>query len=278
MAQIHNGGIIIYRESKMKQLLSLLAAPRLEADVIIHDEGQDIHVFIFDCPVNKERLDKRSYRQLKELVDKNRAKFLVEHFDYKVQSNVPIRKNELHYTQLLPQVQGMKQLAVLIKLSQERDQNLLEGNVGFIMGDVDSGKIDVLSEEAANVMIYESKNLTEQHKTKLHNEFMEKKGISLVFTKDIEHIIQSSSILSIDDEVDLEGFEHLLEDKIILGCSKSDKVKTINNILLWNKEIQELGSDSPVILYNNEMITIMRYYYSKLDIIDFIRKLPYISF
>ncbi|OGO76763.1 MAG: hypothetical protein A2Y23_05850 [Clostridiales bacterium GWB2_37_7] len=273
-----NAGIITYRETKMPKLLSMLAYPKLDSNITITGENQEINIFIFDCPVNGDKLDKKRYKQLRELLEKSKVKFLVERFDAKVHSNVTQKKNEPHYLQLLAEIKAIKQLAAIIKLSQDRAENLLTGNIGFIMEDVDIFKIDLLSEEASNIMLYEGPSLDEKLKIKLHNDFMEKKGVSIVFTKDIKSIILYSSIISIDEGVDLREYSPLLQDKILLGKSKTDIIKSIDNIILWTDELNKVDLDEIPVIYNSEILSIMRYYHIKLDIIDFIKMLPYIYF
>jgi hypothetical protein len=273
-----NAGIITYRETKMPQLLSMLALPKLDSSIVIAGENQEINIYLFDCPVNGDKLDKKRHKLLRELVDKTKVKFLVERFETKLQSNVTPKKNEPHYAQLLLEIKAIKQLAAIIKLSQDRNENLLAGNIGFIMEEIDSFKIDLLSEEASSVILYEGLSLTERLKTKLHKDFMEKKGVSIVFSKDINSIILSSSIVIIDEGVDLSQYVPLLRERIVLGKSKADILRSIDNILLWTEELNKNDFDNIPVIYNNEILAIMRYYYTKLDIIDFIKRLPYIYF
>jgi hypothetical protein len=271
-------GIITYRETKMPQLLSLLAQPNLADSIVIEDGEQRINIFLFDCPVNGGKVDKKRYRLLRELVDKNKVKFLVERFETKVQSNVSPKKNEIHYSQLLPEIRAIKQLAAFIKISQDRQENLLEGDIGFIMGRIDSLMIDLLSEEASNVMLYEAPTITEQIKHTLHNHFMENKGVSIVFTKDIRSIIKQSTTLGIDEFIDLSGYKELLNNKVIIGKSNDSSIKSITNIVLWSEALKIHKSDSIPLKYNDEILAIMRYYNINLDILDFIKRLPYIYF
>lgn len=273
-----NAGIITYRETKVPQLLSAFAQPKLANNIVIPDGNQDINIAFFDCPVNGDKLDKKGYRLLRALVDKSKAEFLVECFESKVQSNVSPRKDEIHYSTLLQEIRAIKQLAALIKISQERQENLLAENIGFIVGSIDNLLIDLLSEESSNVFYYEGPNLTEQLKTSLHNQFMEKKGISIVFSKDIMNIIINSTIMVIDEAVDLTEYKELLHNKIVIGKSKEHRVKSINSVILWHEALNIHKNDGIEFNYNDEILTIMRYYNINLDIIDFIKKLPYIYF
>jgi hypothetical protein len=273
-----NAGIITYRETMMPSLLSMLALPKLYNKIVIAGEDQDIHIYLFDCPVYGNKLDRKRHKLLRELVDKNKVKFLVERFEAKVQSNVTPKKDELHYSQLLTEIKAIKQLAAILKVSQDRNENLLTGNIGFVMAEIDSYKIDLLSEEAANIMVYEGASLNENLKLKLHMDFMEKKGVSIVFTKDINNIIVNSSIIIIDEGVDLSQHVTLLQDKVVIGKSKADSVKSIDHLVLWTAELNKNDLNHIAANYNDEILVVMRYYYSKLDIIDFIKKLPYIYF
>lgn len=271
-----NAGIIVYRETKLPQLLSMLAPPKTADNILISNDLQDIDIHIFDCPVNGVKLDKKRYRQLKELVDKNKIKFLVERFEAKVQSNVTPKKNELHYSRLLEEISSIKQFAALLKLCQAKQENLLAGSIGFILGRIDSLKIDILSEEASNIMLYEGADLTEEIKARLHNSFMEKKGISIIFTRSIKDIIEKSSVILIDEFIDLNDHVEALKDKTVLGRNNTKGLKSIDNIILWTEELKNRGCDTSPVALNDEILAVVRYYNMKLDIIDFIKRLPYI--
>lgn len=273
-----NAGIITYRETKVPQLLSAFAQPKLANNIVIPDGMQDINIYLFDCPVNGDKLDKKGHRLLRALVDKSKVKFLVECFETKVQSNVSPRKDEIHYSKLLQEIRAIKQFAALIKISQERQENLLAGNIGFIVGNIDHLLIDLLSEESSNVFYYEGPNLTEQLKINLHNHFMEKKGVSIVFSKDIMNIIANSTIIVIDESVDLNEYKELLNNKIVIGKSKERRVKSINSVILWHEALKINKTDGIEFIYNDEILSIIRYYNINLDIIDFIKRLPYIYF
>lgn len=273
-----NAGVIVYKESKLPSMLSVFSAPKLEDSITITAGEEEHTIFILHCPINSDKLDKRRYKLLRQLVDGNKIKFLVEKFEAEAQSNVSKRKNEIHYTDLLPEIKAIKQLAVLLKKSQDCGENLLKGNVGFIMGEPDMHKIDLLSEEAGSIMLYESPALTEQLKWKLHNEMMERKGVSIVFTKDIEKIIRDSDILSIDDKVDLYPYAEQLIHKIVLGKANHQEINSINNIVLWHTDLLKESAFESMLNLNDEILSIIRYFNMKLDIIDFIKNLPYIFF
>jgi hypothetical protein len=271
-----NAGIIIYRETKVPQLLSAFAQPKLVKNIVIHDGIQDINITLFDCPVNGGKLDKKGYRLLRALVDQSKIKFLVERFETKVQSNVSPRKDEIDYSKLLREISAIKQFAALIRISQDREENLLAGNIGFIVGSIDNTLIDLLSDESSNIFYYEGPNLTEQLKTNLHNHFMEKKGVSIVFSKDITGIIKDSSIIVIDEGVDLKDYKELLNNKIVIGKSKDCGIRSIISVVLWHEELNNNKADCLESNYNDEILTIMRYYNVNLDTIDFIKRFPYI--
>jgi hypothetical protein len=278
MQSNQSAGIITYRETKVPQIFSALAQPKLTESIIVSDGMQDINIYLFDCPVNGDKVDKKGYRLLRNLVDTNKVKFLVERFETKVESNVSPRKDEIHYSKLLQEIQAIKLLAVLIKISQERQECILAENIGFIVNNVDSLLIDLLSEEASNVYYYEGSDFTEHQKMKLHNHFMEKKGVSIVFSKSIADVIANSTILVIDKMADLNEYKMLLDNKIVIGESKDHKIKAINSVVLWNNASKINKVDSVEFQYNNEILAIIRYYNMNLDIIDFIKRLPYIYY
>lgn len=276
MQSMENAGVIVYQACRLPKLLSAFSPPRLELKIDMKLCEEEHAIFILICPVNSDKLDRKRYRLLKELVDKNHIKFLVERFEAKAESNVSKRKNEIHYTDIMTEIQAIKQLAVLLKKSQDCGKNLLKSNVGFIMGEPDIVKIDLLSEEAESVMLYEAPAMTEQLKWKLHNELMEKKGVSIVFTRDIEKIIQSSDILSIDEKIDLSLYAAELQHKIILGKSMDESIKAIYNVTLWFNDLKQEAARDLLVELNDEILSTIRYFNIKLDIIDFIKKLPYI--
>lgn len=278
MQSLGNAGVIVYRDSRLPQLFSAFSIPKVEEKIAITVGEEEHTIFILHCPIDSDKLDKKRYRLIKELVNKNKIKFLVERFETKALSNVSKHKNEIHYSDLLPEIKAIKQLAVLLKKSQDCGENLLKGNVGFIMGEINSHKIDLLSEEAENIMFYESPYITEKLKWKLHNDLMEKKGVSIIFTKDITKIIYASDILSIDDKVDLYAYRELLQGKIILGKSSHKDIESIDDIMLWHKDLYKDTAFKVLINFNDEILSIIRYFNINLDIIDFVKNLPYIYY
>jgi hypothetical protein len=278
MVTVNNAGIIVYRESKLPNILSGLSSLRLDGSIAIDEDAGQLNIYIIDCPVSNNRLDKKRQRQLRELIEEKRIRFLVERFEADIKSNVSQKQNELHYSQLMAEIGAIKQLAVLIKLSCDRDESLLRESLGFIMKSIDIYKLDLLSEEASSIMVYESPNMDEKQKKKLHYEFMEKKGVSLIFTKNIDRIIADSRVISIDGEVDLQEYSEELQDRIVLGRANDNAIRSIDKVILWGEELDITDTSSFPIAYNDEILAVMRYYNLNLDIIDFIKKLPYIYF
>lgn len=271
-----HAAIISYRESRVPKLLGMLAVPKLEDSITIEDGTQNIYIHFIDCQVTGEKLDKKRYRILKELVEGSKVEFIVERFFAKAQSNVTPKRNVPHYTDLLREIRAIKKLAAVMKRSQEQNRNLLEGNIGFLLSKPDDLLTGLLSEEAARVMFYENATMTEKEKNKIHQFFMETKGISIIFTKDIQRIIRDSTVLALDEGVSLAGCEELLQNKIVLGGPDIASNQAISNIILWNEEPCSLEKTSLPWVYNDEILAIIRHCNLKLDTIEFIQKLPYI--
>lgn len=278
MQSLKNGGIIVYRDSGLPQLLSAFSTPKVENKITITIDEEDYNIFIMHCPINKDKFNNKRNRLIKELVYKNKIKFIVERFETKALSNVSKHKNELHYSELLPEIKAIKQLAVLLKKSQDCGENLLRGNIGFIMGELNNHKIDLLSEEAENIMLYESPYINDKQKRKLHNDYMEKKGVSIIYTKDISKLICASDIIFTDEKVDLYAYREQLKGKIILGKSRHEEIKSIDEIILWYRALDEDTAFKALKNFNDEILSIIRYFNINLDIIDFVKKLPYIYY
>jgi hypothetical protein len=267
-----NAAVIRYRESKAPRLLGMLSMPKLEDSIIIEDGTQSIRILFIDCQVSGGKLDKKRYRILKELVESNKAEFIVECFFTQAQSNVTPKRNAPHYTELLKEVRAIKKLAALMKLSEEEHRNLLAGNIGFLLSKPDYLLAELLTEEAENVMFYEGTYMTDKERNKIHQSFMEKRGISIIFTKDIQRIIKNCEVLAVDEGLCLEGQEESLRGKILLGRWSEGG----SNIIQWNEEPAAMEQASLPWVYNDEILAIIRYCNLKMEIVDFIQKLPYI--
>jgi hypothetical protein len=166
---------------------------------------------------------------------------------------------------------------VLIKLSYEKNKNLLKENMGFICGYLDYELINTVSEEAAGIMIYEHDKLDIEEKNRIFELLMTGKGISSVFTKQLSVIIRECGVLYIDESVELSSFKSELRGKLIIGNNavEGDFMK-IKDVLLWFEELKDCTQNNLKVRYNNEILAVLRHFYRDKNTIEFIKRFPYI--
>jgi hypothetical protein len=114
-------------------------------------------------------------------------------------------------------------------------------------------------------------------KKRIFERLMSEKGISAVFTKDLNRAISQSDIILADDSADIEAYKPKMYGKILIGDNpaKGDFEK-IDQVLLWYESLKGLPEDDVFIRFNDELLGILRHFYKERNPIDFIRRFPYI--
>ncbi len=269
---INNGAIVLYTPKKIPAMLKLFAAPEIKDMQDIEFNQQKHSILIIEYPVisgdlNNKRKNKILYNYFKE----NKVKYIVEkHLDQNGEYSCD--KNNI-----INEIRAVKLFSAMCKLSQISKKNYMTGSIGFITSTIDMAVTDMFSDEASNMMLYESENLDKKTKTKIYTECMEKKGISIVFSKELDKIIKYSDVLLVDETIDIAKYSSYLKDKIVLGKSQIDgSFCKVEDVLLWNDYIEDLSLNNNIALMNDELLVILRYFNIELSYKEFIKKLNHI--
>lgn len=275
-----NAAIIIYKRSTLPKILNFFVVPRIIQTVEVGSEENRVQVHLIQCPLTKSPLDNRKLGKILEglLREKEASFYVIRNTDDCPEALLPyidkgIGKGDTE------EIAGIKALGVLIKLSGEKNTSLLKENLCFIGESFGYGYISALSEEASGVFIYDNGKADSTAGKKLFDRLMTEKGISAVFTKDLDRAIDCCGIILADDSAELEAYKERLAGKILIGNIglKGDFEKA-DRILLWYDSPEELGEDDIHITFNDELLAILRHFYREKNVLDFIRRFPYIHF
>ena len=176
------------------------------------------------------------------------------------------------------EIKGIKDLAVLIKLSREKNVNMLNKNMCFIGASCSYKYIDAMTAEAAVVYIYEHEKMESDLKKSIFERLMSEKGVSAIFTKDLGKAISQCDIVLADNSVVIEPIKRFESVKTLFSDNTAAGFEKINRVKLWYNSLEGLKDDNPIVFFNDELLCILRHFYKDRSIIDFIRKFPYISF
>lgn len=275
---MYNAAIIVFRKSILPVPLNLFAAPGMNQIIEVGNNGIEVMLYIIDCPVLKRLKDNRRVAKLlyNLCIEKNISFFIPRNIEHYLGSGLECLESSIEMG-TVDEVDGIKGLAALIKLSAERNTNLLKKNIFFIGKSHSYTYISTLSEEAAGVFIYEHEKMDESSKKKLFGRLMAEKGISAVFTKELSRGIMQCEIIAADDTVELQEYQESLSGKLILGVNPAEgNFEKVSQVRLWYDSLEGLTEDNAIICFNNEILGILRHYYRERDSISFIRQFPYI--
>jgi hypothetical protein len=273
-----NAAIIVFRRSSLPKILKFFAIPGISRTVEAGSGDRQVRIHIIECPVMKRPADNRKLaKSLKSLcLDNNIDFFIGRNIEYYFESSLESIENTIERGNI-EEIKAIKGLAALIKLSAERNDNLLKKNICFIGESCSYRYISTMSEEAAGVFIYEHDKMSNSSKRMIFERLMSEKGISAAFTKDLGRAVSQCDIIAVDDTVGLEEYQKSLSGKILIGENPvSGDFEKISQVRLWYESMEGLAEDNAVICFNDEILGILRHFYKEKNPIDFIRKFPYI--
>ncbi|MEA4849397.1 MAG: hypothetical protein VB106_19355 [Clostridiaceae bacterium] len=275
---MNNAAIIIFRRSTLPKVLKFFTAPRINQVIDLDNAGDSVRVYIIECPVMKYAADNRKLgKSLYRLCIENNVGFFIgKNIEYYMGSGLEHMENRIERGDI-DEIKAVKGLAALIKLSVEKGSNLLKKNMCFIGESHVYQYINTMLEEAAGVFIYEHEKMDNDIKKRIFERLMSEKGISAVFTKDLNRAISQCDIILADDGADIEAYKPKMYGKILIGDNpaKGDFEK-IDQVLLWYESLKDLPEDDVFIRFNDELLGILRHFYKERNPIDFIRRFPYI--
>ena len=275
---MNNAAIIVFRKSTLPKILKFFAIPLVNRIIDSNNEKDSVRVYIIECPVMKYPLDNRRVgKSLYRLCIENNISFFIgRNIEYYSGSGLEHMENRIERGDL-DEIKGIKGLAALIKLSLVRNSNLLNRNMCFIGKSYSYEYISTMLEEATGVFVYEHDRMSNSIKKTIFEKLMLERGISAVFTKDLGRAISQCDIIAADDSVELESYKQRLQGKILIGENTvSGDFEKIERVLLWYESLEGVTEDNSIIYYNDELLGILRHFYRERNIIDFIRRFPYI--
>lgn len=275
---MYNAAIIVFKRSTLPKFLKFFAKPGINQIVEAGNDGEKIKVHIIECPLFKNPADNRKVARLlySLCTDNNIGFFIGRNIEYYFGSSLEYIERSIKRGSI-DEVGAIKGLAALIKLSVEKNANLIKKNMCFIGESYSYQYISTMLEEAAGVFIYEHEKLSNNSKKMIFEKLMDEKGISAVFTKDLDRAISECDIILADDSVELKEYQFRLPGKILIGSnSLAGNFEKISEVLLWHDSLDGLTEDNSLICFNDEMLAILRHFYREKGAIDFIRRFPYI--
>ncbi|HYE82251.1 MAG TPA: hypothetical protein VEG39_08800 [Clostridia bacterium] len=275
---MNNAAIIVFKRSALPKVLKFFIMPHTNQIIEAGDHDDKVRVHIVECPVMENPANNRKVeKSLRSLCQENNISFFIgRNIEYYLGSGLERIENIIERSSI-DEINAIKDLGALIKLSVERNVNLLNKNICFIRKLCSYQYISTMSEEAAGVVIYEHDRMSETDKKMVFEKLMAEKGISAVFTKDLDRAISQCDIILADDSVKLETIQKELYGKIVVGNNAvSGEFEKVSRVLLWYDSLDNLGEDNVFIRFNDEILGVLRHFYKERSVIAFIKRFPYI--
>lgn len=275
---MYNAAIVIFRRSTLPGILKFFAVPSINQEIEVGNNERKVMVHIIECPVMRVPADNRKVaKALKSLcLEKSISFFIGKDTECYFGSGLEYMENSIERG-ITDEVKAIKGLAALIRLLADKNINLHKKNLCFI-GECGSYQyVSTMADEAGGVFIHEHDKMESSFKKMVFERLMAEKGISAVFTKDLSKAISKCDIILADDSVELEAYQTELAGKILIGDnSLTGNFEKINQVLLWYDSLAGLAEDSILIRFNDEMLGILRHFYSDRGLAGFIKNYPYI--
>jgi hypothetical protein len=237
-----------------------------------------VRIYIIECPVMKNPKDNKSLAKslYGVCLDKDISFFIGKNTEHYLESGLESIENSIERGSI-DEIKAIKGLAALIKLSAEKNVNLLNKNMCFAGESHSYQYISTMSEEASGVYVYEHNKMEGTLKKSIFERLMSDKGISAVFTKDLSRVIPQCDIVIADSSVELEMYGSMLTGKILVGDNSAiGNFEKISQVLLWYDSLEDLPEHNNLVYFNDELLGILRHFYRERGSIDFIRRFPYI--
>gem|GEM_PF-789432 len=277
---MNNAAIIIFSRSALPKLLYFFALPNESGSMEIGTSEEKTMVHLIRCPVMSAPAG--SLKLTKALIGLCREKsisfFVGRDIEYYLRGGMSGIESRIARGDT-EEIRAIKDLGALLKLSAERQVNLLGRNMCFIGESISYQYISTMSEEASGVIIHEHEKMDSLLKKSIFEGLMAEKGISAVFTKDLKRAVTESEIIMADNTVELKGLQDRLSGKVLIGNNEmTGDFEKAGRVLLWYESMLELSEESAIIKYNNELLAILRYFCKDKTVVDFLRRFPYIDF
>lgn len=273
-----NAGIVLISPNRLHKMLSFLAVPGVEDtfSIKIDQEAIGIHVVRFPAMEGQAARIKMNKAFLK-LCDRLSIEYAVACAGEFQAEDILIDNQGSMDLGALAEIQAIKIFAAILKVSWEMNENLLCKSIGFASEEINLKTLDILSEDAACVMIYENADMKEAVKEAIYGKLIRQKGISTVFTKDLRLLIEACDVILTDGKISLDGFENDMAGKLLVGkSSATGPFRKIEEVILWNEALDDLTPSNRLVVYNDALLAVARHINAKERYIDFIKRFPYI--
>ncbi|KUO68242.1 MAG: hypothetical protein APF77_11430 [Clostridia bacterium BRH_c25] len=275
---MNNAAIIVFRRSTLPKVLKFFAMPRINQIIEAGDHEDKTMIHIIECPAMRDPADNRKVeRSLKSMCLENNISFFIgKNIEYYLGSGLEHIESIMERSST-DEIKAIKDLGALIKLSVNKNVNLLKKNMCFIGESHSYEYISTMAEEAAGVVIYEHDKMDNALKKTVYERLMAEKGISAAFTKNMSRAISQCDIVLVDDSVELEENQAELSGKTLIGSNAaSGDFEKVSRVLLWYDSLESLAEDDLYISFNDEILGVLRHFYRERSTMDFIRRFPYI--
>lgn len=275
---MNNAAIIIFKRSTLPRILKFFAVPLVNQIIDLDNEGNIVRVYAIEYPIIEySSANRRAEKFLYSLCMENKISFFIaRNIKYYSGSSLEHLESRIKRGDI-DEIKAVKDLAALIKLSLEKNSNLLNKKMCFIGESYGYRYINTMLEEAAGVFIYEHGKMNDSLKRAIFEKLMSERGISAVFTKDLDWAISQCDIIAADGSIELDAYKSRLDGKILIGDNTvSGNFEKIEKVLLWYESMEGFSEDNGIIRFNDELLGILRHFYKERSIIDFIRRFPYI--
>ncbi len=277
---MYSGAIIIFKRSSLPILLKFFAVPQIKQIIEVGEAEDKVSVHMILCPVMENPSSNRKLAKSLESIclEKDISFFLGRNTGLYIEGGLSHIESRVERGSI-DEIRAIKDLGALIKLSSERNVNLLKRSMCFIGESIGYQYISTMSGETAAVMVYEHGKMDDAIKKDIFERLMSEKGISAVFTKDLRKAVSQSEIILADNSVELHTVQDSLSGKILIGDNAAaGDFDKIGKVVLWYESIEKMGEDNVYLSFNDELLSILRHYYREKSTLDFIRRFPYIYF
>lgn len=262
-------------KTNIPSIFTALIRPKVVREINFSIETDSFCFSVIELPVNSDIISKKMIKKIEKLCKTNEiTKLYIDTGSIKMEDTIDI---ELINPEQIANVKSIKALSSLIKVGEEVEQNKLKSDIGFIVENIEMHMLNTLSNDASSITIYESCCIDKNAKKHIYEEMMKEKGISIIFTKDIQKLIDNSEVIITDEKIYLEEYKNRLKGKILLGTNSFEgQFLNIEKVWMWCCDL-ETNEDKEIIRqFNDELLCLLREYYSKEKAIDFIKRLQYI--
>lgn len=230
--KMHRASIIVENKNFYNNISMFFGKPVQVGRTIIEINEDKYDIIILEIPDSDNTESRKKNRNLVENYCKKRNI-----------NTILYKKTKSDYINC--KIIAIKALCLLREIERKKGMNLFNRRFGIIFNDLKTILIEALAYEASSIIIFDQDF---SGKEKLFEKVIRDKGLSIVYTKDIEIIIEKSDIIVCENTMHIRNYEHLLTNKILIN--NLSEAKLIRN------QIAKQDIDPIESIYNDEIIEI----------------------